>query len=50
VGSLLFAVSPADPTVYLITALATILLALAAAAVPAIRAMRVDPTVALRHE
>lgn len=50
VDSLLFAVSPADPSVYIITAVASLLLALASAAVPASRAMRVDPTIALRHE
>lgn len=49
-GSLLFGVSPADPTVYIATTFATTLLALVSAAIPASRAMRVDPTVALRHE
>ena len=50
VGSLLVGVSPADPAVYVITAAATTLLALASAAIPAQRAMRVDPMVALRYE
>jgi predicted permease len=50
VGSLLFGVSPADPAVYIVTGVAALLLSLASAAIPATRAMRVDPTVALRHE
>jgi putative ABC transport system permease protein len=49
-ASQLFGVSPADPTTYL--ALAAIILAVASAAslVPALRATRVDPMVALRAE
>jgi ABC-type antimicrobial peptide transport system permease subunit len=45
---MLVAVSPADPLVYAATAVFTILVTLAAAAVPAWRALRVDPVVALR--
>jgi predicted permease len=50
VSSMLFAVSPADLTVYALAAISTILLALAATVIPASRAMRVDPIIALRYE
>jgi predicted permease len=49
-SSMLFSVSPEDPTVYALVAASTILIALVAAAVPAHRALRVDPVVALRYE
>jgi ABC-type antimicrobial peptide transport system permease subunit len=49
-GSLLFGVKPIDPLTY--AAVATALAAAAATAsyIPARRAMRVDPMIALRHE
>jgi putative ABC transport system permease protein len=43
------AVRPSDPESYLAAALFTLLIALAAVAVPAWRALRVDPIVALRN-
>jgi predicted permease len=50
VGPLLFSVSPKDPAIY--GAVAAVLLgaALLASAIPAVRASRVDPNVALRSE
>ena len=49
-SSMLFAVSPVDFSVYLLAAFGTMLVAFAATAIPASRAMGVDPIVALRHE
>jgi predicted permease len=50
VAAMLFSVSPADPGVYAAAAGCALLIALAASAVPALRASRVDPVRALRHE
>ncbi len=47
---MLFSVSPSDASVYAFAATATILIAVAATLMPAVRAMRVDPLVALRYE
>ncbi|MFZ0820707.1 MAG: hypothetical protein WAM91_11610 [Candidatus Acidiferrales bacterium] len=44
------AVSPNDPLIYGAAAALTILIALVSMAIPARRAMRVDPMVALRFE
>jgi predicted permease len=48
--SMLFDVSPADPLTFASVATLLCLIALLACYVPARRAMKVDPTVALRHE
>ena len=48
--SFLFAVSPFDPVVLTLAAVAMLLLALAASALPARRASRTDPMLALRGE
>lgn len=48
--SFLFGVSPFDPAALTATAAATLLLTVAAAAVPAIRASRLNPMNVLRHE
>jgi len=49
-GSMLFGVTPSDPGVFLLAAAVLSVAALAAAWLPARRASRVDPMVALRHE
>jgi predicted permease len=49
-ASLLFGVSATDPVTFLCVAAMLMLLALSACAVPARRATRVDPLLALRHE
>ena len=50
VASLLFGVAPRDPVSFFVATLAILAVALAASAVPARRASRVEPLVALRYE
>jgi ABC-type antimicrobial peptide transport system permease subunit len=50
VGPLLFSVSPRDPAIYALVAAVLLVAALLASAIPALRASRVDPNVALRAE
>jgi len=49
-ASLVFEVSPSDPTTYVLAAVLMIAVALAACYIPASRAARVDPMLALRWE
>jgi predicted permease len=48
--SVLFEIKSTDPATFTAVAVALLLIALAACYIPARKAMRVDPTVALRHE
>jgi putative ABC transport system permease protein len=50
ISNLLFGVGAADPLTFLAAAALILAVALAASAIPALRAIRVDPVVALRYE
>jgi ABC-type antimicrobial peptide transport system permease subunit len=50
VSQLLFGISPADPATFVAGALVLIVFALSASLLPARRAAKVDPMVALRYE
>jgi ABC-type antimicrobial peptide transport system permease subunit len=50
VKPLLFNVSPSDPVVFVLVGVMLVLVALAASWIPALRASRVDPNVALRSD
>jgi ABC-type antimicrobial peptide transport system permease subunit len=47
--AMLYGVSPSDPRTYVAVSLGLLVVALTAAAVPSLRAARVEPTVALRE-
>jgi putative ABC transport system permease protein len=49
-GSLLFEVTPVDPTTFVVVAVVLLLVALLATILPARRAAKIDPMVALRYE
>jgi putative ABC transport system permease protein len=50
ISSLLFGIRPSDPLTFAAVAISLTLVAVAACCIPARRAMRVDPMIALRHE
>jgi ABC-type antimicrobial peptide transport system permease subunit len=50
VSALLFGVTPGDPATYAMTAVTVLAVSVAASAIPARRATRIDPISALRTE
>ena len=49
-SNLLYEVSPTDPGTYAVVSVVLALVAIAACGIPTLRAVRVDPLVALRSE
>ena len=49
-SKLLFGVTAADPLTFVVTAVLILVVALAASTIPALKAVRVDPVVALRYQ
>jgi putative ABC transport system permease protein len=50
IGSLLYGIKPHDPVSMLMASAGVVCVAMAAALLPARRAMRIDPVLALRYE
>ena len=49
-AGLLFGITPKDPLTFVQVAIVLIVVAIAASFIPALRATRVDPMLALRHD
>jgi putative ABC transport system permease protein len=49
-SSLLFGIRPTDPIVFLVVSLVVAAVAVLASLIPSLRAIRVNPSTALRHE
>lgn len=50
IAGVLYGVSPSDPATFAVVVAALVAVALLACVAPVWRAMRIDPTIALRHE
>jgi putative ABC transport system permease protein len=50
IASELYEVKPTDPATFIGVSIMMLVVACLACAIPALRAMRTDPTIALRHE
>jgi ABC-type lipoprotein release transport system permease subunit len=47
---LLYGVAPTDPATYMVVGCGVVIVGIAASVIPAMRATRIDPVVALREE